>query len=718
MNSEPTLSARATQSAARPVQVPDDVLSLGGLAVTLWRGKWILFLAALLTTFLGGYYAYVVAQPLFRSTAVVVLNSRQEQVVDIESVVSGLGSDSTVVNTEVQVLKSRSLLGKVVDDLDLISDPEFNRYLQEPGLIDQAKAQVKGFLNLGNTSQRILTDEERRARERSASINALLNGLQVRNIAQSLAFHVTVESTSARKSALIADTLVQLYILDQVEAKYAATEQATTWLSGRVSELQVALEDAEGRVKDFRSNIDLVSDASLEASEVQLKATRDRLDDLVRQREDLVVQLAAMTAAQTREEKAEASGETRLIQLLPRVNEQAIGDAFDTQFDRARTRVELELTRADAQRESLELARVELTEEISRQSSDLIQLQQLTREAEASRALYEFFLGRLKETATQQGIHQADSRILSNSVPALEPSAPRKSLILAMSMVFGLMLGTGLVLLREARNNAIRSASELEKLTGYSVAGTVPRFPKSKANAALQYLLDKPMSASAEAIRNLRTSILLSSVDRPPQVIGLTSCFPGEGKTTLSAAIAQNMHKMGKSVLLIDGDIRRHAMKRYMTEKPKYDIVTALTEELDWRDAIVRNTVIGADLMPSAKTAVNAADFLSSQKFHDFLLEARAEYDQIIIDTPPVLIVPDARVVAGLTDCMSLIVSWNRTEKRAVLEALNLFQTVQRPIDNLILNLANPKVMSRYSYQYGYGSYGGYGSRGASYYTD
>lgn len=139
------------------------------------------------------------------------------------------------------------------------------------------------------------------------------------------------------------------------------------------------------------------------------------------------------------------------------------------------------MTRAAAQLPALERSQVELESRISKQGEDLITLQQLTREAEANRLLYEYFLGRLKETSAQKGIQQADSRILSHAVVPNVPSAPRKSMLLAMSGMVGMMIGVGLVLLREARQNGFRTSRDLERITGRTVMGQIPLLPAAAA---------------------------------------------------------------------------------------------------------------------------------------------------------------------------------------------------------------------------------------------
>ncbi|MEO1556707.1 MAG: polysaccharide biosynthesis tyrosine autokinase [Pseudomonadota bacterium] len=706
------LSVADTQYAAQ-AQPPadDDVIDLGALFSTIWRGKWLILLITTLAIVLGGYYAFVVATPMYRSTAVVILETNQEQVVDLQSVVGGLSGDTSEVNSEVEVLRARGLMGKVVDRLALTEDPEFNGSLRPPTLVDQAKSEVEALLGLTQTPLQ-LTPEEEAQRTRDAVVSSLLEAVTVRNVPLSLVFQVTAETENPRKSARIADTIVDLYILNQIEVKFEATEQATIWLSERVSELQARLEQAEAEVSAFSASTELVSIEGLQALERQIKDLRDRIATAEADRADLGASIAALEAAQSRDEQAVAADDAQLTRLLPRAaNDAGIARAFDTRFEQVLQRRQIEVTRADQQLRALRASEVELNRALDQQGEDLITLQQLTREAEATGVLYEYFLTRFNETSAQQGIQQADSRILSNAVVPTEPSEPRKPLILAMSAILGVLLGTGLVLLREMRNNGFRTAQELEGFTGYAVLGQVPTMPSSSRRKVLQYLSDKPTSAAAEAIRNLRTSIMLSNVDNPPKVILSTSSVPGEGKTTNSLALAHNLLGLGKRVLLVEGDIRRRTLHEYFSDVPAQGIVSVLNGEKSLSEAVFQNEGFGADVLAGELTNTNAADLFASEKFKKLIAEARASYDAVIIDTPPVLVVPDARIIAEQADAILFTVQWDKTSKPQVEESLRIFHNSGQRVTGLVLSQISVRGMKKYGYGGQYGAYSGYGSK-------
>lgn len=692
-------------------QPEDDEIDLGALFATLWRGKLLIALFTAVAVLIGGYYAYIAATPLYRATAVVILETNQDQIVDLQSVATGLSGDTTEINSEIEVLRSRGLMGKVVDELDLVNDPEFNTALQTPGLVSSLRSALSGGEDVTQVDEATLA---RRARDRT--VTNLIDKTSISNVRNSLVFNITVTTEDPAKSALIADTITELYIVNQIEVKFDAMEQATVWLTERVSDLQASLETAEADVADFSASTDLISEEGLRALERQTKEIRDRIDAAEETLATQTATLAALQAAESRELKAELANDPQLTRFMLRADaDDTMAAAFDARFEFVLQRAQQNVQRTEQQLDALRISATELEAQTASQAEDLITLQQLTREAEAIRTLYEYFLTRLNETSAQQGIQQADSRVLSEAVIPSFPSEPRKSMIVALSAILGLMAGAGLVLIREMRNNSFRTADDLETATGYTVLGQIPAMPVNKRRDTLQYLREKPTSAAAEAVRNLRTSLMLSNVDKPPQVIISTSSVPGEGKTTIALALAQNLLGLGKRVLLVEGDIRRRTLNQYFDGLPEKGMVSVLSGDISLNDAIHSSPELGADILGGEKTGTNAADLFASDRFAQLIAEMRQHYDAIIIDTPPVLVVPDARIVAQNADAVVFSVKWDATSKPQVNEAMRLFHTSGQRFTGMVLSQISPKGIKRYGYG---GQYGAYSAYGSSYYDN
>lgn len=692
----------------------EDVIDLAQVFGILWRGKFIIAVMAFLCVALGAYYSLGVATPIYRSTSVVILETQPAQIVDIESVVGGLSGESTELNSEVEVLRSRGLMRHVVEELNLRDDPEFNTSLNPPSRVSELKSWMRGMLGRPEAAEP--EAEQAMRMETDRVIATLLKSVSVRNVPQSYVFEITVSSESAVKAALIADTIAELYIDNQIAVKFEATEKATAWLTDQVATLKQELEVAESRVAEFNAQTDLISLEDLQAQERQMKDLRDRI---VTANVSVAAARQRLTALNevmndTRSAKVMVAQDPQLDRLFSGLPvdptaEQARG--FDQRFAFLVDQAQTNLSRATQQVGALEAAAVRLEAQNAQQSDDLIALQQLTREAEASRLLYEYFLGRLKETAAQQGIQQADSRVLSTAVIPAFASEPRVTVTVAMAAVVGLFIGALVVMLLETRAQTFRTASDLEQTTGYTVMGQLPMVPVRRRKDVIQYLADRPTSAAAEAVRNLRTSIMLSNFDTPPQVILTTSSLPGEGKTTVSLSLAQNFIGMGKKVLLVEGDIRRRVFGQYLNTDQKQGLVAVVKGDAKLEDCVIVDPRVKADILIGEETKVNAADLFSSSAFGDFIAMAREQYDIIIIDTPPVLVVPDARIIAKHADAVLFGVKWDATSKTQVQDALRMFESVGQKVSGLVLGQISPDGMKRYGYGGRYGSYAAYGAK-------
>lgn len=685
-------------------KVADEVISLDATINVLWRNKFLLVTSMVLFALLGAIYAYVVATPVYQATTVVTLNNREEQVVDLGGVIGGLGSDVSAINTELQVLRSRSLMKKVVNELDLLQDPEFNPFLTDPSRITKLKNIIKSWI--GFTRQtRARTAEEEEALKFETAVDILLSKITVRNVPQSLVFQITVESLAPGKAAIIANTLAELYILNQIEIKFDATQQATAWLTERVATLQADLEATENKVKTFRASTELISPEGLSALEIQLKSTRERITAMQADREAALRQLADMQAATTPEQKVSVTNDPALRQLLSQIEEPTVLRRFEQRFEQLLSRAQTDVDQANAQIASLEQAEQNTSRQYDKQSQDLIALQQLTREAEAARLLYEYFLSRLKETSAQQGIQQADSRLLSAAVRPLMPSAPRKGVISAFSGFMGLLLAIFLVLLREWRLKGFRTREALEQATGYQVLGEVPTVPKRQRRKVMDYLIHEKASPAVEAVRNLRTSIQLTDIDSSHNIIMMTSSTPGEGKTTLSIALATSFAQLGRKVLLLEGDMRRRVLGQYFDGSNVGGYLDTVTHNNPIEDYVFTHEEWGVDVLLSGKSSSISTDIFSSQRFQRLLSDLREHYDHIIIDTPPVLLVPDARLIAKYADFRILIVKWESSPAINVYAALRELATSGKVVNGLVLNQIDTRKMRRYS---DYGSYSQY----------
>ena len=686
----------------------NDEIDLGQLVRTIWRGKFLI--AALLAVFgvLGFLYATKVAEKVYVSSATVSIESNQSQATDLDSLVSGLSAEQPSLNTEIFLIKSRQLLRRLVVAEDLTSDPEFNPQLAEVSLFSIAG--VKSMI-FGAQEPRVYSEDELVR----IAVDRLRERLTVTNPRQSLVFEIGVSTGSAEKSTSLANALAQTYINDQLLFKEEQSLEAIAFLDLRTVELQNELNQAELAVKDFAAGIELVSPEALIAKNRQVKELRDRLaalEAVIERRQSLVSLYSSFDFDSATAADVALFDSRMLSRLFPTIAEETDArDRFDSVFETEADRAQSDLSQTQAQKAALATAILDLEEEVANESRDLLQLQQLQREAEATGEIYGYFLTRLKEAEVQQGTQQADARLLSPAVEPLRASSPRVIIITFMAGILGAFFATGLVLLRELNKAGIRTAADLQKLAGQAVLGQIPMAPIKKRNKLLPFLKSKSNTPFSESVRNLRTSLLLADPTAEPCVILMTSSVPSEGKTTTSIALAHSLAGMGKSVLLMEGDVRKNTLGQY------FDGVEAKSVEksdsMTFADCKVSVDGLGFDLMLGVHMEANAADFLSSQAFKNLISEARQNYDHVIIDAPPVLPVTDARIIGQQADAILYAVAWDATRSVVVEAGLGEISNSGLNLTGLILTKIDGKKAKSYGGATRYGSY--YGEYSKSY---
>jgi succinoglycan biosynthesis transport protein ExoP len=698
--------------------VPDAEYDLNRLILLVWRAKWLMALLAVLGVSIA-YAQLLRIAPQYTAESRVLWEIDQTNFVDLDPVASGLRGDFFSLSSQIEVIESGRLLERVVRDLDLASDPVFNHSLRPPEgwtrwlslaiVVAEARAYVFGA-PVEPEKEETPAELERRM------ISVLRGAVEAEWLDGTYVLIIRMTSSDPVRSAELANEMARHYILDQLETKFDATRQATDWLTERVADLRVSLEEAEQAVEGFSSGTTLVSAEALVASTRQLKDLRERAISLGNEREEMASRLRSVEGSRTADDFAAVAALMREPRLTTLADE--IGDLdkpaqkklretmiarFDAEFERGKTRMAFSIERLNSQEATVQKTIIDLDKKQDTQATALVQLRQLQREAEASRLIYEFFLSRLKETSVQEGIQRPDARILTEAETPGTPSYPRRGITLLTGGGSGLLLAFALIFLIERMNNCFRSTVELESRTGQAVIGTIPMAPVSGRRALLQYLVDKPTSSVAEAVRNLRTSILLVNVDNPPQVIMLTSALPGEGKTTCCIALAQISKALGKRVLLVECDIRRRTFRSYFDMPERGGLLSVLSGAKNLEDIVFHDEASGLDILPGEESSVNAADIFASHRFTDFISEMRQHYDFIFIDTPPVLAVPDARVVAKSADAVIFCVRWNKTARDTVIEGLRFFSQINIKVAGLVLGQVNVNKMARYGYtNYGY----------------
>lgn len=671
----------------------------------LWRGKWLISAALLVSLLVAGYYLVVLATPTYTAHASVIREGEESSVIDFGGAFSDLGSGGDEIATEIEVIRSRGLVRRLVEEASLLEDPEFNARLDASG--PSLKGRIRALVGLGETEppskERILTE----------TIDAVLDAVNVWNVPDTNVFKISVDSASPEKAARLANALAELYIANELEVKFNATAQANEWLLGQVAALRADLESAERELKQFSTSSEVISSGTLVEMNRELKELRDSRAEARARMSASSDRIAALqqVAAGDIDTRAGSSGSAYRTREAEEYASAATGGATPARIAALTAGAEAEQSRAARLVAVLDSSIAKLEAAIERQSDELLKLQQIEREVEASRMIYEHALASQKELSVGRGIWRSGARVLSYAEVPTGPSDPNAKLVIALSMAIGALAGSGAVFIRESRQAVFHAGEEVERGTGLPVLGSVPLLSADRRRV-LKDVLCGQSSAFSEAVRSLRTSLTITHAGGLPRVLSLTSCIPEAGKTTLALALAYSFSMVGNRVLVIDADLRRRTLSRELgLDGRKSGLAAAIAEEKPLSDVIVHNHDGDIDCLPAEEADYNPADLLSTENFGGLIAELKRQYDCIIVDTAPILLVPEGRMVASASDAVYLVVQWGETTRGQVRDALREFKASRQSISGTILSQVEPKKMKDFGYgdrreaQYAHGYY-------------
>ncbi len=673
--------------------------------------------------------------PQYKADVVLLLDQRKPKVIDVGSVVSGLPGDNASLRSEIDILTSRAVLDRVIKKLDLSNDPEFSG----------KKASWKKWLNPFNLfrAQEAEDEEEEKKREWSATARAVQDKLNVTNDGRSVSIHLSFESSDPKKAAQIANAVADEYLVDQLEAKYDVVSRANKWLSERLGSLKGQVEASERVVEDFRQKAKLIQidggtvavrqmqeiNMQLIAARAQTSQAEARLRNVqtmvqsgggIEGAADVLssplIQKLREQEAEVRRKEAELHtryGERHPNMINARAERQDLQRKINEEVQKILKSLAGEVQVARAKEQQLQSDLTRLESKAGSELKDAVQLRQLQRDSDANRMLYENFLGRFKQTSEQQDLQLADTRIIARADTPDAPSFPKKWLFLVVGAILGAVAGVVAAYLVEFLDRGFRTAPQLEEGTGLPVIGQVPSLKTVSDRPPEDYVVDKPLSAYSESLRTVRTAIHFSNVDNPPKTVMVTSSGPGEGKTTFCLSLARSLAAGGNKVLLIDADLRRPRVARLLSISANgKDLSAILTGAAKTENVLRKDPLVsGLDIIPAFGRAPNAQDLLGSKQMKKLIQEMSSKYDLVIVDTPPILAVSDAAMVARAVDTSLFIVKWADTARDTVVQALKQLKTLDCRIAGSVLNQVNLAELASYGEGY-------YNHRYHDYYTD
>ena len=649
--------------------------------MSVFRRRLRLFAGVVLSVLALGLVVVLTQAPKYTATATVALNTKKQPVVTATAMPDQL-PDSSGVDTEAEVLKSRALTQRVVRELKLDTDAEFNPSLRKPGLIASITAAIGGMAPKGVTPAAKSENIE-------SVVNQVDSGLRVNRSGLTYLINVSFTAGNPKKAADIANGFVKAYLGSQLDAKFNATSDASEFLDDRLKQLREQVEQADTELQKYKIANNLMSsqgatlteqeistlDQQLAMTKAQQAEAEARLQTAKRQLasgstgEDVGEALSSPVIQQLRQQRA--AGSQRVADLPGRY-----GDKHPEMLKASR-----ELSDIDSQIQS-EVGRIisnlEAQAQVARQRTGsimgsvsqsrgklagnnraMVKLNELQRNADASRQLYETLLNRYKETSTEKGLQQTDAHVISQATVPTSPST-KKGLMIVFSGFIALVCGLSSVAVAELLDNGISDGEMIEQDLDVSFLGSVPLLASTADSPELarigpeRYVVEKPLSSFAESIRSLNAAVLFSRLGVETKVVAITSSLPGEGKTTSSICLARTLALSGKKVVLVDCDLRQRAVKRILEREPDTGLLEVLNGDAALDAALLPDTVSSAMILPLSNAAFTPKDVFGSPAMTDLLGVLRQRFDMVVLDTAPVLLVTDTRILSGLTDAVVL----------------------------------------------------------------
>ncbi len=663
------------------------------------------------------------------------MNMREVNPVDQGSTIS----QQSDIQTQVKILQSESLARAVLEKLKKTRPVEL-------GTESSRVTAWKKALNLSDTQEQPQTPEE--------GARAAIKNLKVRPSGQTRIVEITYDSTDPQLAADFANTLVDEYIETSLESRWQTTQRTGEWLSRQLEDMRIKLERSEDALQVYARQAGLMFVSEKESvseeklRQMQAELSRAEADRVARQsRYELVRTSPAETLPDVLNDASLREYQTRITDLrrqlaelsttytpaharVKRVEAQIV--TLESALTRERgailERIRNEFEEAQRREKMLAANYQNQVRQVTGEAERSIQYNILKREVDSNRQLYETMLQRVKEASVASALRASNVRQVDLARAPRRPYKPQTSLYTLLGMFVGGFAGVAFVVIQSRADRSLQQPGETSLYMNVSELGVIPAaearpalggyykrrkaLPESQAapSGGLERVelatWKQQQSMVSEAFRAVLTSILFSGEngDRP-RVMVLTSPNPSEGKSTVASNVAIALAEVRQRVLLIDADLRKprqHEILHLANERGLSDLLRdqeEMTGEL-LGSAVQPTMVPGLYAMPSGPAAASATTLLYSGRMKQLIATASEEFDAVLIDTPPMLQIPDARVLGRMSDAVILVVRAGRTSREAAQAARQRFSEDGTKVLGAVLNDWNPKKNGGYGYRY------------------
>lgn len=684
----------------------------------------ILLVGCFLAALAIGAALTLLMTPVYTAEATLQIDRESARVFNSEDVTprETLGQGEDFYQTQYGLLRSRSLTERVVDSLGLASSDEA-----------LASLDVKVPDRDGSAAER--------ARDRrELAIETIQDNLSVSPIRGSRLVAVGYDSPNPEVAARVANGFAENFIQANLDRKYESSSYAREFLEERIAQTKERLEDAERQLVDYATAEQIINvgdnDDGSGVGTTQSLAS----NDLVAINTALAQAKAARTAAEQRWRTASSTPVLNLPEVLSNGSAQRLFEQratltaeyqqklgqYQPEYPEM-VRLQAQIAEANGQLQSLANSIrssiqneyiVALNNERALQAqvnglkNDVLDLRDrsiqyniLQRELDTTRTLYEGLLQRYKEVGITGDITANNISIIDRAIAPNKPSKPDILINLALAALFGLGLGIVAVLGLEALDETVATPDDVERKLGVPVLGVVPLLAKGESPGTAMADI---RSGFSEAYYSLRTALQFSTPDGAPASILVSSARPAEGKSTTAYATALNLARVGKRVLLVDGDLRNPSMHRVVGVDNDKGMSNLLSGSADLTSVVQRTRQDTLFFIPCGPLPPNPAELWGGDRVRQFLAECAQSFDHVVIDGPPVLGFADAPLLAANVGGTLFVLESRGTRRGQARGALKRLRVGRARLLGAVLTKFNTKatVYGGYDYAYDY-NYGG-----------
>lgn len=748
MNKPEMLPAYGTETARRNLTAPLENMAAGAAPTIaayirmLRARKWLIALLTLLAVVLAAFFVNL-ATPIYRATTMMKLEDGKQKIVSIEQLYSGdIGNNRENVQTQTAFIRSRDVTGRVVTSLELDKHPAFDPRQAEPSEL-LARLQELAWLEpvmpyiTPLLTPRVPTELIDQDLVISSAQAKIQRNLSINPIRQSQLIEISYEDANPALAAEIANTTADQFIRADLDSRFEMHSEASTWLSGRLDELKISLDQSEATLQKFREDSGIIATpdsmggtiSQLETASgrlIQARIARAQAAQVFRQvrrgaanryQVPAVFNNAIVIEARQEEARAEANV-NELAQNLGAAHPLYLKAKAELTNAQGYTRAQSEAVIASIAKE-FEVARSTekaIEQELANSRGNIQDLNRsqgslnaLEREVSTNRRLYETFLSRVKETDATADFQNPVARIVDEAIVPTFPVKPRKALIVLLAALGGGLLASALAISLEIQSSVLRSSDDVAEKLGAELLAAVPKAKRNQKSTLAIIQHQDSRSLIAEAVRTAMTGIRLATHGEKCPIIAFTSSVPGEGKSTLAINAAIEAGRT-KKVLLVDADLRKPSLAEYLNLPDDGPGLTDIIAGAPIEICLNHSEDLRVSVIRAGTARQNPLDQLMSMEFRDMLETLQERYDMIIIDTPPVELVSDALPIGKVASGMVYVAKANETPIGMIRRGLSRLESADVHVMGVILNAHDfEKASKYYGEESAYGSYGAYG---------